>query len=306
MVDMRLLHLDALPGDAEPEPVLVLAMDGWTDAGSGGSLAADALRDAFPTQRLGAFSSDDLYDYRDRRPLLSIDHGDLGDPEWPELVVDLVTPPAGPPLVLITGGEPDFAWQAVGADLAELADMLGIERYVGLGSVPGPIPHTRAVQLICTSNDPELLERLGRPHEQVVVPASCQVVLETMLRDAGATTLGLWARVPHYVAGEYPEAARALLEQLSSHLGTPVDLSVFDQEIVENRERLDLAAEGSDEVTDHIRQLEELFDAEQASEEADGGPRGQGAPLPGSHGGPLPSGDEIAAEVERFLRGRRD
>jgi hypothetical protein len=300
---MRLLHLDALPGDAEPSPVLVIAMDGWTDAGSGGSLAAKALRDAFPTRRLGAFASDDLYDYRDRRPLLSIDRGTLGSPEWPELVVDLVTPPAGPPLILITGGEPDFSWQAVGEDLVELADVVDARQYVGLGSVPGPIPHTRSVQLICTANDAELLDRLGRPHEQAIVPASCQVVLETLLSDAGATTLGLWARVPHYVAGEYPEAARALLGQLSSHLGTPADLSVFDDDIAENRERLDLAAEGSEEVTDHIRQLEEIFDAEQARE----GPGDQeGAPLPGSHGGPLPSGDEIAAEVERFLRGRPD
>jgi hypothetical protein len=300
---MRLLHLDALPGETDPEPVLVLAMDGWTDAGSGGSLAANALRDAFPTRRLGSFDSDDLYDYRDRRPLLSIDRGTLGSPEWPELVVDLVTPPAGPPLVLVTGGEPDFSWRALGEDLVELADMISARRYVGLGSVPGPIPHTRTVQLICTSSDPDLLDRLGRPHEQAIVPASCQVVIETVLRDAGASTLGLWARVPHYVAGEYPEAARALLEQLSSHLGTPADLSVFDDDIAENRERLDLAAEGSDEVTDHIRQLEEIFDAEQARGGSDDH---EGAPLPGSHGGPLPSGDEIAAEVERFLRGRRD
>lgn len=296
---MRLLQVESLPEGTIPTPVVVVALDGWTDAGTGGSTAARVLREAFATTRLAAFPPDALYDYRDRRPLLAIDQGALDEPQWPGLVVDLVTPPAGPPLALITGGEPDFAWQAIADDLVDLAQQLGATSYVGLGSVPGPVPHTRTTQLVCTSDDEELRERMGRPHEQVVVPASCQVVLETRFRDAGLSTLGLWARVPHYVAGEFPAAARALLERFSSFLGTPVDLSVLDDDIADNQQRLDLAAEGSEEVTEHIRQLEELHDAEQQrSETGDEGP-----PMPS---GPLPSGDEIADEVERFLRGRRE
>jgi hypothetical protein len=294
---MRLLHLDDVPDDATPAPVLVVAMDGWTDAGTGGSMAAQTLRDAFPARRLGQFPPDALYDYRDRRPLLAIDRGELADPQWPELTVDLLRPPAGPAIVLVTGGEPDFAWQSVADDLVELAERLDATRYVGLGSVPGPVPHTRPIQLVSTSNREELRDRMGRPHEQMVVPASCQVILETRFRDAGLQTLGLWARVPHYVAGEFPAASRALLERFSSFLGTPVDLSVLDDDIADNRQRLDLAAEGSEEVTEHIRQLEELHDAEQSHG------AGEGTPMPG---GPLPSGEEIAAEVERFLRGKRE
>lgn len=294
---MRLLHVDDIPDDTTPTPVLVVAMDGWTDAGTGGSIAARTLREAFASRSLGQFPPDALYDYRDRRPLLSIDRGELADPQWPELTVELLSPPAGPPIVLIAGGEPDFAWQTVGDDLVELAERLDATRYVGLGSVPGPVPHSRPIQLVSTSNVEELRDRMG-PHEQMVVPASCQVVLETRFRDAGLQTLGLWARVPHYVAGEFPAASRALLERFSSFLGTPVDLSVLDEDIAENRQRLDMAAEGSEEVTEHIRQLEELHDAEQNREAGEGG-----SPMPG---GPLPSGDEIAAEVERFLRGKRE
>ena len=296
---MNLLQLDQPPEASSPAPVLVAALDGWTDAGSAGTTAAQVLRDACEPRRLAAFPPDTLYDYRDRRPLLEIDKGELGQPQWPELVVELLEPTAGPPLALISGGEPDFAWQSAGADLVALARQLGATRYVGLGSVPGPVPHTRPTPLISTSSSQELRERMGQPHEQVVVPASFQVVLETQFQSAGLDTLGLWARVPHYVAGEYPAAARALLERFSSYLGTPVDLSVLDEEISDNRERLDLAADGSEEVTDHIQQLEELHDAE--LERADGAEE-QG-PMTS---GPLPSGDEIAAEVERFLRGKRE
>jgi hypothetical protein len=303
---MDLLHLELPLESVGEHPVLVVAFDGWTDAGEGGTAAADALRDAFEPTRLGAFPSDALYDYRDRRPTLSIDAGELGVPDWPEVVVELLTPPSGPPIVLVGGPEPDFAWRQIAWDLTEFAHQIGATRYVGLGSVPGPIPHTRPVHLIATSSDPDLLERIGRPHEQVIVPASLQVALEAELRDAGFQTLGLWVRIPHYVAGEYPEAARALLEQLSSHLGTPVDLTEFDEDVEENRTRLDVAAQGSEEVRNHVAQLERIYDAEMEAERLTTGPEGQ------PRGGwsfseeQVPSADDLAAEIERFLQGRKE
>jgi hypothetical protein len=303
---MDLLQLE-LPLDlVGPDPVLVVAFDGWTDAGEGGTAAADALRDAFPPTRLGAFPSDDLYDYRDRRPALAIDRGELSRAQWPEVVVELLTPPSGPPLLLVGGPEPDFAWRTLAADLLELAEATGATRYVGLGSVPGPIPHTRPVHLIATSSDPELLERVGRPHEQVIVPASCQVAIEAELASEGLQTLGLWVRIPHYVAGEYPAAARALLEQLSSHLGTPVDLSEFDSDIEENRARLDVAAHGSEEVKEHVAQLERLYDAEAEAERLATGSERAADGLGSLSEDQVPSADALAAEIERFLQGRKD
>jgi hypothetical protein len=300
---MDILRLDDTLDGRGQDPVLVLALDGWTDAGEGGTLAADSLRRAFSAARIGGFPSDALYDYRDRRPALAIHDGALGDPDWPELIVEWLAPPTGPPLVLISGEEPDLSWRTIGADLVELAARIGAMRYVGLGSVPGPIPHTRPVQVISTSSDPELLDRIGRPHEHVIVPASCQVALETLLRDAGLTTLGLWVRIPHYVAGEYPEASRALLERFSAHLGTPVDLSAFDAPVNENRARLDVAAASSAEIQEHVRQLEVMYDAELEAERlASFAARDAG----GLGDGPVPSGDEIAAEIERFLKGRPD
>lgn len=299
---MELLRLDQPLDGIGDDPALVLALDGWTDAGEGGTAAADALRDAFPPLRIGAFPSDALYDYRDRRPTLSIADGDLGDAEWPELTVELLTPMSGPPLLLVCGPEPDLSWRTVAADLVELAAKVGAGRYVGLGSVPGPLPHTRPVHLLCTSTDRELRERIGRPHEDIVVPASCQVAIEAEFARAGIETLGLWARIPHYVAGEYPEAARVLLEQLSSHLGTPVDLSIFDDDVAENRARLDVAAQGSEEVREHVEQLEQLYDAEREAERL--ATRTQSASTPAITEEQVPSAEDLAAEIERFLQGR--
>ncbi len=298
---MELLRIERPLEDIGADPVLVVALDGWTDAGEGGSAAAAALRE-LPTERLGEFPGDSLYDYRDRRPQLAIDRGVLGQPQWPELVVDLIEAPAGPPLLLVHGAEPDLAWRTCAADLLELAATIGADRYVGLGSVPGPIPHTRPVDLICTGNDTDVIDRLGRAHEQVVVPSSCQVAWESLFDAAGMTTLGLWVRIPHYVAGDYPEATRALLERLSAHLGTPVDVHAFDDLIEENRNKLDVAATSSDEVSEHVKQLERLYDAEQEAEQAVSD-MGRGIALSEAE---VPSPDELGAEIERFLRGRAD
>jgi predicted ATP-grasp superfamily ATP-dependent carboligase len=285
---MELLEIDVDPGDVT---TLVVAMDGWTDAGRGGSLAAEHLRDQYPTQYVGAFDADRLYDFRDRRPTLSIDRGVLGSPDWPELVLHRVDTP-GRPILLLTGGEPDFRWHTLLDDLTDLAEQLGLTNYVGLGAVPGPVPHTRPVRTITTSSDPALLDRYGHPHERVVVPASCQVIVETGMRDAGLTTLGLWARVPHYVAGEYPAAAAGLIHRLGDHLGIMIDTEELDEAATDHRERLDEAAAGSPEVQDHITALEGAYDADVAD---DAGLQG-----------PLPTGDQIAAELERFLRNQAD
>ncbi|MTV26879.1 PAC2 family protein [Nitriliruptoraceae bacterium ZYF776] len=300
---MRLLRLLDDPTAAGPDPVLVLALDGWTDAGAAGSSAGELLLDTFEHTPLASVDPDALYDYRDRRPSLSIDRGRIGDLEWPGLEVDLLRPASGPPLILVTGAEPDFRWRALAEDLVELTQDSGARRYVGLGGVPGPLPHTRPVQLISTSSDPELLARFGRPHEQVVVPASAQVALEAVLAAAGLTTLGLWARLPHYVETDYPAATRALLERFSAFTGTPVDVSSLDAAIAEQREQLDEAAAASEEITEHVRSLESMYDAMVATEAAVGDDDG---PFDGLSPEQVPSGDEIAAELERFLRGRAD
>lgn len=295
---MRILELDPDAVAPRPDAVLLLALDGWTDAGMGGTTAAEQLRERLGSVRLGRFAGDALYDYRDRRPALDIDRGRLGDVQWPELVVDLVSPASGPQLVVVSGPEPDLSWRALAADLVDLTARWGIRRYVGFGSVPGPIPHTRPVRVVCTSNDPVLLARMGAAHERMTVPASCQVAVEAELGAQGLTTLGMWVRIPHYVGGVYPDAARALLERLSAHLGTHVDLSALERDMVENRQRLDAAASSSAEVREHVAELERLYD--DLDLEAEAGPPSAGVPLRDDE---VPSGDELAAEIEQFLRG---
>lgn len=283
---MKILRLDR-PLDGVVDPVIVVALDGWTDAGRAGTLAGEVLKQCWPGERIGGFDADALFDYRDRRPILSIDRGLLEEPLWPSLEILRLSPTPAITVLLVQGSEPDFAWRRLCADLAEFADETGAARYVGLGAVPAPAPHTRATQVITTGSDEALLDRYGRPHERLTVPASCQVIIEAALRDMGLQTLGLWARVPHYVAGEYPAGAHALLLALTDFLGVELDLGELQVESDQQRRRLDAAAANSAEVVAHIRQLELAYDENLVDEAGLGG---------------LPSGEEIAADLERFLR----
>lgn len=286
---MDLLRLEP-DFDAGGATALVVALDGWTDAGSGATTAADALRDLTAGMKVGEVDPDQVFDFRDRRPLVPIEQGKFGAITWPEIGLYRLDPTDAPPFLLLTGAEPDFGWRGLSKDLVELTHAVGLTDYVGLGSVPGPVPHTRPVRITSTSNNDELLAQYGHTPEQMIVPASAQVTLEVALGEVGLRTLGMWARVPHYVAGDYPAAAAMLLRTLGGHLGFTAETTELETEAVAHRERLDEAAENSDDVSTHITALEGAYDADAADD----------AGMPG----PLPTGDQIAEELEQFLRKR--
>ena len=114
------------------------------------------------------------------------------------------------------------------------------------------------------------------------VPASVVSTLSHTLAGHGLPTVGLWARVPHYVGGVYYPAVVTLVERLSQHLGIRIPLGSLVDDAAEQRRNLDEAVEDQDGVADIVSQLEALYDA----------------------GGEVASGEEIAAEIERFLRQR--
>lgn len=291
---MELLRLDGpLPQDLH-DAVLLIALDGWTDAGEGGTRAARELLEQLGATRLGQFDPDRLYDYRDRRPVLEIERGTLHRLDWPKLELHWIRPAGGGrDLLVLLGAEPDLAWRTIVGDVLDLAEQLGVKRSIGLGAVPGPIPHTRGSRLIVTSTEEAVFDRFGRPHEEVMVPASAQVALESELGDAGLAATGFWVRIPHYVATDYPEATQVLLRAVAQLLDLELVTDHLDTEITTQRGKLDEAAAGSPDVQQHIQMLEQAYDRE--VEEGGDDASGIGT-------GPIPTGDQIAAELERFLR----
>jgi proteasome assembly chaperone (PAC2) family protein len=268
-------------------PILVMALEGWVDAGLAATTAAAALRDALPHELLADFDGDELIDHRARRPVLRITNGVNTSLTWPEIRLDVATA-SGRSVLILTGPEPDMRWHQWSTEVVQLASRLEVEMVIGLGAFPAPVPHTRPVRLVSTGNDAESAGRVGFLPVTLDVPAGAQGVLEYAFGQAGIPTIGLWARVPHYAAGlPYPGASAALLRELRTLAGIEVDTGELAEEAAATTVQIDQLIASSEEHQAMVRQLEAQHDNEESASLED-----------------LPTGDEIAAELERFLKGQ--
>ena len=272
-------------------PVLVLGMEGWIDAGLGAGAAVTHLLDAVPTEVLATFDSDAFIDFRARRPSIKISDGVNTGLDWQEIQLRAGKDRAGHDLMILVGPEPDMRWRAFTDAVVDLARQLDVRRVVAVGAFPAPVPHTRPVRLAATSTSPELAQEVGVVPGAIEVPAGIHAVLDAGLAGAGIPSLALWARVPHYVAAmPYPAASAALIEGLVTVAGLDLDAEELRTAAQMTAARIDNVIAASEEHSQMVRQLEAAADAEEA-------------PPPPLDLSKLPSGDEIAAELERFLRG---
>lgn len=285
MTDLATIH--AWPN--LERPVLVVSLEGWVDAGLAASTAAAALLGAMPHETLATFDSDELIDHRARRPTLRVVDGVSTELRWPEIRLEAATNRSGRSVLMLTGPEPDMRWHRFIAEIVSLASRLEVEMMIGLGAFPAPVPHTRPVRLAATASTAELAEDVGFIPNTIDVPAGIQAGLERGFADAGIPAVGLWARVPHYVSAmPYPAAAAALLEQLARLTEIETDTKALSAAAATTLAQIEQLIAGSEEHANMVRQLEAQLDAE--PDKAAG------------NLGDLPSGDEIAAELERFLR----
>ena len=278
-------------------PVLVLGLDGWIDAGLGAQNARAALLESLDTVTVATFDADELLDHRARRPTMHLEDGVLTGLAWPSIEMRAATDFDGNDMLLLVGAEPDHRWHAFCSAAVDLAMGFGSRMVVGLGAYPAPVPHTRPTRLAAAASS-EDLARFCAVRTTVEVPTGVQGAIERRAAEVGLPAIGLWAQVPHYVSAmPSPAASAALVDGLA----TVADLSVPSDELHRQaqalRGRLDELVAANPDHVEMVRQLEAQWDAEAAGEVSGAAERGAGFGL-----GPLPSGDELAAEVERFLR----
>ena len=281
---VEVLETPALDG-----PILLLALDGWIDAAGAAAEARQHLLEGDPGRRIACFDTDRLLDHRARRPTLHLVDGVSRRMEWPALELFLLESTTETDVLVLHGPEPDHEWRAFAEAVVDLCRQLDVQMVVGLGAYPAAVPHTRPTRLSCTAGSADLTERLDFVTATVEVPAGVQAVIEMEAGRAGIPAIGLWAQVPHYLsATSYPPAALALLAGLAQLSGATVDDGPLSEASLATRARLDdLVARNPEHVT-MLEMLEAAYDDLHDV-------RGQ-----------LPDGDQLAAELERFLRSHDD
>jgi hypothetical protein len=270
------------------DPVLVVALDGWIDAGFAAATAAAHIVSLLDPIVVARFDVDILVDHRSRRPITHLVEGVNTGLTWPHLELRHGTDPDGRDVLLLLGSEPDVRWRAFCEQVVALVADLGVHLVVGLGAFPAPVPHTRTLRLASTATTPELAARVP-VRATLDVPAGVQAAIERTCADAGLPAIGIWAQVPHYLVNmTYPAASAALVDGLADLAGLRLDSTPLHDTAVALRARVDELVAGNPEHAEMVRALEGNHDRELGD---DGPPTGS-----------LPSGDELAAEIERFLR----
>jgi hypothetical protein len=263
------------------EPVLIVAFDGWVNAGDAGTAAAGVIAAGGTTA--ARFAGDALYDYRANRPTITFVEGVMDDIEWPETTLTHVEH-GGRDLLVLAGAEPNWNWQQLGVEVAELASRLGVVEQVSLGGIPWAVPHTRPVRTIVTSSDPSRVDPDDdHPEGRLQVPGAVVTAIGHAVASTGIPTIGFWARVPHYIGTTHHAAALALVERVGLHLGIEFFVGDLVAAAAEQLVQLDSIAEGRPQIQALVEQLETLVDDQDAV-----------------------SGEDLAAEIERYLRDQDD
>lgn len=292
MLDPRDLY--ELGGDVGGlgRPVLVQALDGFVDAGGARRIARDHLLGLSATAEVVArFDVDQLHDYRARRPPMLFVEDHWESYEAPSLTIRALRDAVGTPYLLLDGPEPDVQWERFAAAVQQLVQRLDVRLYVGLNAIPMAVPHTRAVGVIAHGSRAELVAGFDSWVATVQVPGAAGHLLEFRLGEAGYDAAGFAVHVPHYVSqAEYPAAAEVLVQSIARVSGLVLPTDALGRAALDTRRMIDEQVGESDEVRAVVSALEQQYDAFVASRNVLGG-----------EGRPLPTGDELGAELERFL-----
>ena len=288
-MENRLINLEWRP-ELE-HPVLVAGFTGWNDAAEAASVAVGALADSWEAKQFGRFDPEEFFDFQATRPQVRLVDGVTRTIDWPENALSAAASDetGGRGMVLLSGPEPNFRWRSFCASVVELARELEVELVVTMGALLADVPHSRPVMVSANAQDPALVEGLDLAASRYEGPTGITGVLHGVCAEQGLPSVSFWASVPHYLPSvPSAPAALALLENFSNLLrvgGT--DTSQLEHSAESYQEQVSAAVSQDSDLAGYVQMLEERFDS-QAGDARN-----------------LPTGDDLAEELESFLRDQR-
>jgi predicted ATP-grasp superfamily ATP-dependent carboligase len=271
---------------------MVVAFGGWSDAGEAATgvithllstIGVDISLDEPSAHLIAEVNSEDYYDFQVNRPLIFVDGSMIRSLTWPGVQVFGVKNPFGErDFVLVRGVEPSMRWRSFAAELLDLADDLEVELVITLGSMLADTPHTRAIPVSGTGAHPDIAQRFGVEVSRYEGPTGILAVIQDGCVRRGIDAVALWAAVPHYAnANPSPKATLALVNGLEDFLELTLPQGDLPELARKWEESVSEMVKEDSDIEEYIKTLEESKDASEISED---------------------SGEELAREVERFLR----
>lgn len=276
--------------DIQPlrNPVMLVALRGLFDIGGVATSALDWMLKERDFTVVADIDPDPFFDFTQERPEVFTDEDGERQLRWPENEFMIIRYPEGArDMVVLNGVEPHVAWGTFTQSVVEVAKGLGCTLVISLGAAAEQVPHSRVPFVVGSTTNEELAMRLGLSRPQYQGPTGVAGVLLDALDRANIPNISLRVGVPHYLMhAQHPKSAAALLQHLQHVLGIPTDHANLQKEISRWQELHDAAVEGDPQASAYVEMLEHRHD--QLVEKN------------------MPSGDDLAAELEEFLRGQSD
>ncbi|PRY70550.1 putative ATP-grasp superfamily ATP-dependent carboligase [Glaciihabitans tibetensis] len=268
--------------------VLVVAFEGWNDAGEAASNAVRTLKDQLTVHPVAEVDPEDYFDYQFNRPSVALDEEGNRGLIWPSVTIfgpDVSTDVTGSNVYLLLGAEPSRGWKTFTSEILEVVEDSEITAIVFLGAMLADVPHTRPISIFVSSENSDVRTGLGVERSNYEGPVGILSVLGDAAEKAGIPTVSIWASVPHYVHNApSPKATLALIEKLEEMIGVVIPRGELVAESEAWESGIDVLAGDDEDMAAYIEQLEQARDTVDS---------------------PEASGEAIAQEFERYLR-RRD
>lgn len=268
--------------------VLVIAFEGWNDAGEAASAAVAMLREGLELYPIAEVDPEDYFDYQFNRPSVAMDDDGSRQLIWPSVTAYAPVNPGaddGANVYVLSGTEPSRSWQTFSAEILEVIEDAGITGVILLGALLADVPHTRPISIFVSSENPGVRDEFGIERSTYEGPVGILSVLAETAEKAGIPALSIWASVPHYVHNApSPKATLALIEKLEELIGIEIPRGELQAESTAWETGIDVLAGDDDDMAAYIEQLEQARDTVDS---------------------PEASGDAIAEEFEKYLQ-RRD
>jgi proteasome assembly chaperone (PAC2) family protein len=269
-------------------PPLVCAFKGWNDGGEAASIALRYLEERWGAKTFATLDPEEFFDFQVTRPTVRLEDGVSRVIEWPRNDFAAASV-RGRDVVLFNATEPNVRWRTFTGAILDTAKEIGSSMLITLGAFLTDVPHSRPVPVVGSAVDEETADRLGLARSQYEGPTGIVGVLHDASNRAGLPSVSLWAAVPHYLpAAPNPKAALALVERVAQLLEIPVITEPLTRAVSSWEQTVLGVVEESDELTEYVARLEAALDENKGrtdmSQEQ------------------VPSGESIAAELERFLR----
>ncbi|AAT88728.1 carboxylate--amine ligase [Leifsonia xyli subsp. xyli] len=277
--------------------ILVVAFEGWNDAGEAASGAVKTLKDQLDVVPVAEVDPELYFDFQFNRPVVADDDGrrrliwpsaEILGPARPgdtgDARLDATGANAGN-IFLLLGTEPSRSWRSFTAEIMDAALASDIGAIVFLGAMLADVPHTRPISIFASSENAAVRAELGIERSSYEGPVGILSALAEGAEDVGIPTISIWASVPHYVHNApSPKAVLALIDKLEELVNVTIPRGSLVEEATAWEAGIDALALDDDEMATYIQQLEQARDTVDS---------------------PEASGEAIAQEFERYLR-RRD